>query len=87
MVCFYVDDMNQMGSYESTITDFKTCMIKKFEMSNLGMLHYFFGLKVKQNVDGIFISQRNYAMDLLQKFNMKTLPKHVITFYGKKEIN
>jgi len=33
-------------------------------------LHYFLGLEVKQGVDGIFISQRKYAMDILKKFNM-----------------
>ncbi|KAJ8771692.1 hypothetical protein K2173_026869 [Erythroxylum novogranatense] len=45
-------------------------MMKKFEMSDLGLLHYFLSLEVKQGVDGIFISQKKYAMDLLKKFNM-----------------
>lgn len=34
------------------------------------MLHYFLGLEVRQGSDGIFISQRKYATELLQKFNM-----------------
>ena len=43
---------------------------KKFKMSDLGLLYYFLGLQVKKDVDGIFISQRKYAMNLLKKFNM-----------------
>ena len=70
VVCLYVDDMIYMGSSESIVAEFKDCMMKKFEMSDLGLLHYFLGLEVKQGVDGIFISQRKYAMDLLKKFNM-----------------
>ncbi|KAK2981110.1 hypothetical protein RJ640_021164 [Escallonia rubra] len=31
---------------------------------------YFLGLEVKQGKDGIFISQKKYATDLLKKFNM-----------------
>lgn len=70
VVCLYVDDMIYMGSSESIIAEFKSCMMKKFEMINLGLLHYFLGLEVKQGSDGIFISQRKYAMDLLKKFSM-----------------
>lgn len=70
VVCLYVDDMIYMGSNELIIAEFKTCMMKKFEMTDLGLLHYFLGLEVKQGFDGIFISQRKYAMDLLKKFNM-----------------
>ncbi|KAJ8774045.1 hypothetical protein K2173_009476 [Erythroxylum novogranatense] len=62
--------MIYMGSNELIIAKFKTCMMKKFEMTDLGLLHYFLGFEVKQDFDGIFISQRKYAMDLLKKFNM-----------------
>ncbi|OIT23111.1 putative mitochondrial protein, partial [Nicotiana attenuata] len=46
-------------------------------MTDLGLLHYFLGLEVKQGEDGVFISQRKYAIDLLKRFNMlncKTVP-------------
>lgn len=62
--------MIYMGSCESIIEEFKSCMMEKFEMSNLGLLHYFLGLEVNQSEDGIFISQKKYAVDLLRKFNM-----------------
>ena len=59
-----------MGSSESIVTEFKGCMMKNFEMSDLGLLHYFLGLEVKQGIDGIFLSQRKYAKDLSKKFTM-----------------
>jgi len=34
----YVDDMIYMGSYESIIKEFESCMMENFEMSNLGLL-------------------------------------------------
>ena len=45
-------------------------MMNKFEMKNLGLLHYFLGIEVKQGEDGNFISQRKYVVDLLKRFNM-----------------
>ena len=45
-------------------------MISTFEMSDLGILHYFRGLEVKQVKEGIFVSQKNYAKGLLKRLNM-----------------
>ena len=70
VVCLYVDDMIYMGSCESIVTDFKSCMTRKFEMTDLGLLHYFLGLEVKQGADGILITQKKFVMDLVRKFHM-----------------
>ncbi|XP_042939594.1 secreted RxLR effector protein 161-like [Carya illinoinensis] len=51
------------------IEEFKQEMMKSFEMSDLGLLHYFLGMEVCQD-DGIFISQKKYAEDLLKRFNV-----------------
>ena len=69
IICLYVDDMIYMGSSSYLINEFKACMKKKFEMTDLGDLQYFLGLEVKQLKDGIFVSQRKYAADLLKRFN------------------
>lgn len=45
-------------------------MMHKFEMTNLDMLHCFLGLEVNQSARGITITQKKYAWDLLQKFNL-----------------
>uniref|UniRef100_A0A3Q7IY94 Reverse transcriptase Ty1/copia-type domain-containing protein n=1 Tax=Solanum lycopersicum TaxID=4081 RepID=A0A3Q7IY94_SOLLC len=57
-------------SCETLFSEFKSFMMKEFEMSNLGVLLYFLGLQVKQVEDGIFLSQTKYAKDLLFKFSM-----------------
>ncbi|RVX02702.1 Retrovirus-related Pol polyprotein from transposon RE1 [Vitis vinifera] len=43
---------------------------EEFEMKDLGHLKYFLGIEVSRSSEGIFLSQRNYALDLLQKTGM-----------------
>lgn len=38
IICLYVDDMIYMGSSSALVDEFKICMKKKFEMSDLGQL-------------------------------------------------
>ena len=70
VVYLYVDDMIYKGSSKLIVVEFKFIMMRKIEMSDLGLLHYFLGLEVNQNSDGIFISQRKYVIDLFNRFNM-----------------
>ncbi|XP_021602156.2 uncharacterized mitochondrial protein AtMg00810-like [Manihot esculenta] len=37
---------------------------------NLRIMSYFLGLKIEQGADGIFMSQRKYALKMLKKFNL-----------------
>jgi hypothetical protein len=48
----------------------KTSLKKKFEMTDLGFLHYFLGLQVLQTHERIFLSQSKYSCDLLRRFHM-----------------
>ena len=57
IVCIYVDDIIYTGSSKMLIENLKELMMKEFEMTNLGFLHYFLGLEVHQTKEGIFISQ------------------------------
>jgi hypothetical protein len=40
-------------------------------MTDLGLMHYFLGIEVVQSSDGIFISQKKYALEILNRFKMK----------------
>ncbi|KAL6145529.1 hypothetical protein ACLB2K_056215 [Fragaria x ananassa] len=52
------------------ISNFKSDMMRKYEMSDLGILHYFLGIEIVQAVKGIFITQKKYAKTILEKFKM-----------------
>jgi hypothetical protein len=45
-------------------------MKQEFEMSVIGELNYFLRFQVKQTSEGIFISQSNYAKDLVKRFGL-----------------
>ena len=53
-------------------------MKREFEMSMLGELTFFLGLQVKQKKEGIFISQENYARNIVKKFGLD-FKKHAST--------
>jgi len=50
---------------------FKQSMMFEFDMSDIGMMHYFLGIEVVQSVVGIFITQRKYTREILDRFEIK----------------
>ncbi|GJY31862.1 putative ribonuclease H-like domain-containing protein [Tanacetum coccineum] len=69
LVQVYVDDIIFGSTKQSMYTEFEECMHKRFQMSSMGELTFFLGLQVKQQPDGIFISQDKYVADILKKFD------------------
>ena len=39
-------------------------------MKNLDMMHYFLGMEVWQNADGISLGQGQYVVEILKRFRM-----------------
>ncbi|XP_068319697.1 uncharacterized protein [Pyrus communis] len=70
IVCLYVDDLIFTGNDESMFKDFKHSMMTEFDMTDLGRMSYFLGLEVIQRSEGIYVSQRKYAQEVLERFNM-----------------
>jgi len=68
LVSLYVDDLLVTGSSTQSITDFREKMKKVFEMNDLGKMTYFLGMEVNQSSQGIFVSQKKYATEILKKF-------------------
>jgi len=60
IVALYVDDLILTGSSTEMIEEFKKDMVKKYEMSDMGLLHYFLGIEVYQDKEELFISQKMY---------------------------
>lgn len=57
-MCLYVDDLIYTGNDSAMIEKFKQSMMDEFDMSDLGMMHYFLGIEVVQSNSGIFLSQK-----------------------------
>jgi hypothetical protein len=70
ILVLYVDDLILTDSDSKLLNHVKTSLKNKFEMIDLGFLHYFLGLQVLQTNEGIFISHSKYACDLLCRFHM-----------------
>ena len=66
----YVDDMVLTGTNPTLIKTLITRLSKEFAMKDLGSLHYFLGVEVQHNSQGLFLSQTKYALDLLQRTDM-----------------
>jgi hypothetical protein len=66
IVCLYVDDIIYIENLE--LTNFKHAMQSEFEMTNLGIIKYFWGIQVDQSTKGIFVYQKKYATDIIKRF-------------------
>lgn len=71
MVCLYVNDLIYTGNDEAMFEKFKQSMMLEFNMSDVGMLHYFFVIEVVQSAVGIFLYQKKYVQETLDKFETK----------------
>ena len=69
MLLLYVDDLF-VTCTDGLIADKKRKLAAKFEMKDLGMMHYFLGMEVWQSTDGIFLGQGKYAVEILKRFGM-----------------
>eukprot|EP00253_Pinus_taeda_P021680 PITA_21680 len=58
------------GNNESYIACIKKELGKSFEMTYLGYVHYYLGIEVTQHPKSIFLSQKKYIGDLLNRFGM-----------------
>ena len=66
----YMDDMIVTGTDEEEKQALKQCLVKEFEIKDLGRLKYFLGIEVAHSKQGIFISQQKYVTDLLKETGM-----------------
>ncbi|CAL5333116.1 unnamed protein product [Camellia sinensis] len=64
-------DLIYTGNNTTMFESFKKSMMVEFEMSDLGMMHYYLGIEVVQSSTGIFISQKKYVGEILDMFQMK----------------
>ena len=66
----YVDDIILAGNTQSVINNIKQQLDNTFNIKDLGPLHYYLGIEFLRNPTGMAISQRKYALELLQAGNV-----------------
>jgi hypothetical protein len=67
---YVVDDKLIVGPVSKDINKFKLEMHERFRMSDLRLLTYYLGIKVRQDEVGISLCQSSYALKLLKKTGM-----------------
>jgi hypothetical protein len=66
----YVNDIILMTSSLELLHSITTRLHSEFAMTDLGDLSYFLGIFVTRSPDGLHLSQRQYALDLLKRAGM-----------------
>ncbi len=70
IIVIYVDDLIITGDSDANIFDLKKLLKQKFKMKDLGELRYFLGIEVIQSLKGIWLLQRQYALNKLTEYGM-----------------
>lgn len=65
----YVDDLLITGNNINQILKLKEKLTNFFNIKDLGKLKNFLGLEFTKTKDGIFTSQRKYALKILEQYN------------------
>lgn len=66
----YVDDIILTASSLTLLRSILSSLNSKFSMTYLGLLHYFLGIFVNRDNNGMMLHQRNYVADILHRANM-----------------
>ncbi|GKB61887.1 ribonuclease H-like domain-containing protein [Tanacetum coccineum] len=66
----YVDDIVLTASSEHLLQRIIRSLHQEFAMTDLGALNYFLGISVHRDSTGIFLSQRKYAAEILERARM-----------------
>jgi hypothetical protein len=66
----YVDDIVLTAFSIGFLKYIIEALQREFAMTYMGQLHHFLGISVTHSVDGMFLSQRQYSQDILERAGM-----------------
>jgi hypothetical protein len=67
---YYVNDIILTASSTSFLQHIISLFRAEFSMTDLGVLHHFLGIAILRDDSGLFLSQRQYILDLLSRAGM-----------------
>eukprot|EP00253_Pinus_taeda_P005295 PITA_05295 len=70
IIVLYVGDLI-LTSDDQLIVSCKEDLAREFEMKDMGLMHYFFGIEVWQKDGELFVSQGKYTNEILRRFHME----------------
>ena len=62
----FVDELIITGNNITAIKIFKAYLSSCFHMYDLGVLKYFLGLEVAHNLEGFYLFQRKFALEIIE---------------------
>nr|GEV40470.1 ribonuclease H-like domain-containing protein [Tanacetum cinerariifolium] len=66
----YVDDIVLAASFETLFQQIISSLHQEFSMTDLSSLNYFLGISVTRDSSGMFLSERKYAFEILERDHM-----------------
>jgi hypothetical protein len=66
----YVDDIVLTASSAKFLQYVIGALQREFAMTDMGQLHHFLGISVTRSANGLFLSQRQYTQDILERAGM-----------------
>jgi hypothetical protein len=66
----YVDDIVLTASSAKFLQHIIGALQREFAMTDMGQLHHFLGISVTRSANGLFLSQRQYTQDILERAGM-----------------
>jgi hypothetical protein len=66
----YVDDIILTTSSTALLQQIISALKREFTMKDLGPLHHFLEVSVQHQAEGLFLTQRQFALDILERAGM-----------------
>ena len=71
IICVYVDDLILMTDTDEDMHAIKHALEDRFQMKDLGQLHYCLGITVERDETKLQLHQKFYLQKMLERFNMQ----------------
>ncbi|CAJ2636366.1 unnamed protein product [Trifolium pratense] len=71
-ILLYVDDIILDASSDTLRSSIMAQLSSEFAMKDLGPLSYFLGVSVTRHSEGIFLSQKKYVEEIIERFGMSS---------------